>query len=295
MKAGLWSVKGRIQMSTLEPKLIWLEDKIINNALAGSKAFNLSRLLREGFRVPNGFVVPWFFQLGGPNNPNQENIEALREAYTGLVSEDSSALIAVRSSARVEDLPGASFAGQFSSYLGVDGFPSLLEYITKCRESANNPRLLAYLSQKNIKAEDLHVSVLVQQMISAEKSGIMFSRHPISHEDIIIIESSWGLGEKVVSGQVTPDHFEVSPNTGDIISVHVGSKKSYDMVRGNSIVQLDVPENKQEELTLNWTELAELAQIGKEIEKLFGCPQDIEWASSRDTFYILQSRPITGL
>ncbi|MGQ4833325.1 MAG: phosphoenolpyruvate synthase [Candidatus Asgardarchaeia archaeon] len=206
-------------------------------------------------------------------------------------------LVATRSSATAEDLPGASFAGQQETYLNV-GRADLLEKIQKCWGSLFTPRAIFYREEKGFEHDKVLISVAVQKMVDARTAGVMFTLHPSTGDRTkIMIEGSWGLGEAVVSGSVTPDTFVVDKQTMKIVQRHIASKK-VQVIRDpktGKTVKTKVPKNMQEKPSLSDEEVIELAKYGLKIENHYGRPMDIEWAieNGSNKIYILQARPET--
>lgn len=209
--------------------------------------------------------------------------------------------VAVRSSATAEDLPGASFAGQQETYLNVRGVKQLLESVKKCWSSLFTPRAIFYRTEKGFRHEKVLISVAVQKMVNSRSAGVMFTLHPVTGDrSMIVIESVWGLGEAIVSGAVTPDHFEVDKNTFNILTKQV-VHKTVEYIRDpktGKTIHAEVPPERQDAPSLSDEEVVELAKIAKRIEEHYGTPQDIEFAVDRDlpfpeNLFIVQSRPET--
>ncbi|RLG59822.1 MAG: phosphoenolpyruvate synthase [Candidatus Hydrothermarchaeota archaeon] len=315
-------------------EIVWFNDLSKEDVgLAGGKGANLGELVRAGLPVPEGFVVTSkaykrFLKDSGLwdkiskilentdvdktrelqeaskkireliiNTPMPEDLKAgIREYYQRLA--DGEEFVAIRSSATAEDLPGASFAGQQETYLNIKGAESVVEHVQKCWSSLFTPRAIFYREKKGFKHEKVAIAVVVQRMINADKAGVMFTIHPATGEkDKIVIEAAWGLGEGVVSGSVTPDHYVVDKNTGEIVNKEIALKEIMfvrDKKTGKT-VKKEVPESKKNKRVLNEKEIKELANFGKIIEDHYEFPQDIEWAIEGKDIYILQSRPITVL
>jgi len=234
-----------------------------------------------------------------PKDIRDAIVEAYRELSRGVGLKD--VYVAVRSSATAEDLPGASFAGQQETYLNVRGEEEVLESVRKCWSSLFTPRAIFYRTEKGFRHEKVLISVAVQKMVNSRSAGVMFTIHPVTGDrNIIVIESVWGLGEAIVSGAVTPDHFEVDKNTLKIITKNI-VKKEVEYVRDprtGKTVHAKVPPERQEAPSLTDEEVVELAKIAKRIEMHYGMPQDIEFAVDRDlpfpqNLFIVQSRPET--
>jgi len=206
-------------------------------------------------------------------------------------------LVATRSSATAEDLPGASFAGQQETYLNV-GRADLLDKVRKCWSSLFTPRAIFYREEKGFEHDKVLISVAVQKMVNARTAGVMFTIHPSTGDKTkIMIEGSWGLGEAVVSGSVTPDTFIVDKKSLEIVERHIPTKKIQvirDPKTGKTI-KTEVPKDLQDKPSLSDEEVIELAKYGIKIEEHYGRPMDIEWAieSEDNKIYILQARPET--
>ncbi len=203
--------------------------------------------------------------------------------------------VAIRSSATAEDLPNASFAGQQETFLNIKGETHLLEKIKECFASLFNERAIYYRHQQGFSHDKVGLAVVVQKMVNSEKSGIAFSVDPISNDkNKIIIEAIYGLGEYIVQGYVTPDHYEVNKKTFTIIKKEF-KNQTIKLVRsgyGNKEVKLG---NKGKNQKLSDQEIIKLALLISDIEKHYYFPQDIEWAIEKNRIYITQSRPITTL
>jgi len=238
------------------------------------------------------------------STPIPDYIEkAIVEAYRELCKKTGvkDVYVAVRSSATAEDLPGASFAGQQETFLNVRGEKELLESVRKCWSSLFTPRAIFYRTQKGFRHEKVLISVAVQKMVNSRSAGVMFTLHPVTGDrSKIVIESVWGLGEAIVSGAVTPDHFEVDKNTFKILVKNI-VKKEVEYIRDpktGKTIHAKVPPERQEAPSLTDEEVVELAKIAKKIEEHYGTPQDIEFAVDRDlpfpkNLFIVQSRPET--
>ena len=238
------------------------------------------------------------------STPIPEEIrKAIVEAYRELSKKigRKPVFVAVRSSATAEDLPGASFAGQQETFLNVKGEEELLESVRKCWSSLFTPRAIFYRTEKGFRHEKVLISVAVQKMVNSRSAGVMFTLHPVTGDrSKIVVESVWGLGEAIVSGAVTPDHFEVDKNTFKILVKNI-VKKEVEYIRDpktGKTIHAKVPPERQEAPSLTDEEVVELAKIAKRIEEHYGAPQDIEFAVDRDlpfpeNLFIVQSRPET--
>ncbi|MBI4279367.1 MAG: phosphoenolpyruvate synthase, partial [Armatimonadetes bacterium] len=304
--------------------------------LVGGKSANLGEMIRVGVPVPPGFAVTAAayrrfiahaeirIRLGRllrRANPRdlkalhqssleiQEMIEradlppALVEAICGAYRElgrqigEREAFVAVRSSATAEDLPSASFAGQQESYLNVRGERQLLDKVRACFASLFTPRAIAYRARKGFEHERVHMAVAVQKMVNSRASGVMFTLHPArGDKDVIVIEGTWGLGELVVRGEVTPDEYVIRKPDLAVVSSRAASKQKM-MVRAaqNGNVVEPVPDTDRERPVLDEEQLRTLARLGLRLEEHYGCALDIEWAHDADdrALYIVQCRPET--
>ncbi len=303
--------------------------------IAGGKGANLGELTQAGIPVPPGFVVTAetyekFMEDSGINDKvldildqidindtkalqaAAEEIKSIiietpipddmvmfiKEAYNQLcqrVGEEDTD-VAIRSSATAEDLPEASFAGQQDTFLHVSGDEEVIEYIRKCWASLFEARAIFYREENNFEHSKVLIAVVVQKMAIADKAGVMFTVNPSTGEEIALIEGSWGLGEAVVSGDVTPDNYQVDKTNNEIINVTISDKKvMYTNDESGTSVKVNVPENLRMERVLSDDELIELTEMGKRVQAHYGEPMDTEWAFERDNLFLLQARPITTL
>ena len=303
--------------------------------IAGGKGANLGELTQAGIPVPPGFVVTAqtyekFMLETGINDKvlsildeidindtkalqaASEEIKAIineapipedmilfiAEAYNQLCQrfDGDDVEVAIRSSATAEDLPEASFAGQQDTYLYVSGIDAVLEYIRKCWASLFEARAIFYREENDFEHAKVLIAVVVQKMANADKAGVMFTVNPSTGEEIALIEGSWGLGEAVVSGDVTPDNYQVDKADNSVINVTISDKKvMYINDENETSIKVDVPEEKRNERVLSDEELIELTEMGKRIQAHYGEPMDTEWAFENGELFLLQARPITTL
>lgn len=246
-------------------KLIVTLDEInlaSHNELIGGKAMNLIKMKKRGFNVPHAFIIT----TAAMGKMDRQMKDLIFKNLKSLKTDK----VAVRSSATCEDTETASFAGQFESCLSVSK-ENLIRAIKKCWASISGERVLAYCQYKNISVSDIKMAVIVQEMIFAEKGGVIFTENVFqNNKDILMIEAAKGLGEKVVSGLVNPERILIDKKTRAILE-----KQSAD---GEVLAQ---------------KEIKELTDIALKIEELYRSSQDIEWAIMKKKIYILQSRPIT--
>jgi pyruvate,water dikinase len=209
---------------------------------------------------------------------------AIEEAYSALGEPELA--VAVRSSATAEDLPGASFAGQLETSLNVRGAAAVLAAVRRCWASLWSARALAYRARLGIRSDEVAMGVVVQSMVLADVAGVLFTANPTTGErDELIVNASFGLGEAIVGGAVTPDTYVLDRTSLDLKHVALGAKAA--MIApadgGGTVVQA-VPDVRRHEQALSGRSLRELAELGVRIEELFdGIPQDIEWAVAGDT------------
>jgi len=204
--------------------------------------------------------------------------------------------VAVRSSATAEDLPDASFAGQQDSYLNVVGDANVILKIRECWESLFGARSIFYRQEQKYDHFKVGIAVPVQMMVQSEVSGVMFTVDPITQDkDKVIIEAAYGLGDYIVQGVVTPDHYEVSKSKEEILSKALSKQEVMEVRSAQGVKEVKVPHAIQEKQKLSDKQIVELAKIGKHIHHHYFFPQDIEWAMADKTLYITQARPITTL
>ncbi|TAH48676.1 MAG: hypothetical protein EYC68_20430 [Chloroflexota bacterium] len=234
-----------------------------------------------------------------PQDIAQQILDAYAELQKQVYGkkEPSSAFpIAVRSSATAEDLPDASFAGQQDTYLNVRGDEQLLEHVKRCWASLWTARAVIYRHKQGYAHEQVALAVVVQGMIESEVAGILFTANPVNNRrDEMVLNASWGLGEAIVSGLVTPDTWIVKQG-GEILEREIANKEiAIEYAAEGGTRENVVPRDKAEIACLNDDEIFALAQIGARVQEHYARPMDIEWAFARGKFYMLQARPITTL
>lgn len=219
-------------------------------------------------------------------------VKAVTQSLSKLGEEHA---YAVRSSATAEDLPHASFAGQQDTYLNIIGKDAILQHISKCWASLFTERAVIYRMQNGFDHRQVYLSVIVQKMVFPQASGILFTSDPItSNRKLVSIDAGFGLGEALVSGLVSADNYKVRDE--EIVERRIATKKwaIYGRKEGGT-ERRQIDPDQQITQTLTEEQILQLACIGRQIEAYFGQPQDIEWCLADDTFYIVQSRPITTL
>jgi pyruvate,water dikinase len=307
-------------------------DEARNLAVLGGKGRSLTSLVSAGFSVPGGYVVTTdaYRQFVGDNNLTDQLAELSRPAIVNnRVSFDDAAAkiaalftqgsmppgieaaitrsydalgknlsVAVRSSATAEDLPDLSFAGQQDTYLNVAGTADVVSRVKDCWASLWTARAISYRHEMNIDSEDVAMAVVVQLMVPAESAGVAFTVNAVTgNRDEMMVSSSYGLGESVVGGTVTPDHITLSREGFEVIEQVTGAKEDMIVQTGNQGTEVQqVTAANRSKLSISEADLAELARIALCVESHFnGVPQDIEWAVADGKIWLLQSRPITTL
>jgi phosphoenolpyruvate synthase/pyruvate phosphate dikinase len=310
--------------------ILWLDQLGKDDvSIAGGKGASLGEMIKIDIPVPPGFVIlssafEKFLEETGLNveidsifhsiSPKKiHTIENASEKIRVLILQTKmpqgiakeikkfskklgAKYMAVRSSATIEDSKIAAWAGQLETYLNTTE-ATLLENVKRCWASLFTPRAIFYRFEKNLHKRKIFVAVVVQKMIKGEKSGVAFSVHPITQDkNQIVIEAGFGLGEAIVSGQITPDRYVVEKEPRRIIEKNIQTqlKGLYCTKKGGTKWQ-DIPEKQRKTQVLSDKEILKLSDIIIRIEKHYNFPCDIEWAIEKGNFYILQSRPITTL
>jgi pyruvate,water dikinase len=276
--------------------LLWLGDpKSFDVALVGGKAANLSRLARLYHRVPDGFSLPvTVMDEAHPLDLQDEITCAISDlmACHGLPD----FIAAVRSSAVDEDGVTASFAGQHETYLNIVGAEAIIQAVTRCWQSARSEHALEYRRKKGLSVERLQIAVLVQQLVASDVSAVIFSANPITgNHDEIMINASWGLGESIVGGTVTPDTFIVRKSDLAVVQRIIADKQCMTVSAPGGTHEVEVPRFLRNTSSLNDEQVIEMAKLALTLETTMGHPVDVESAYTGDELYLLQCRPITTL
>ena len=229
-----------------------------------------------------------------------EMAETIRRAYGELagdeIDEEGGLAVAVRSSATAEDLPEMSFAGQQETYLNIRGATRVLEAVKRCWASLWTARAIGYRARHGIAPADVSLAVVVQELVAADTSGILFTANPLTGaRDQEMLNAAWGLGEAIVGGQVTPDTIVVDKISGAIITQEIAEKQVMTVRTSLGTHEEPVPVEKRAAAALTTEQVAELAHIGARIEELYDRPMDIEWALKDGQIFVVQARPITAL
>lgn len=315
----------------MKPTIHSFTDPETDIDMVGGKGMSLTKLVRAGLPVPNGFHITTtayhqFVTAGGlqpkilavlnhvdPAQPSTLEVastaisrlfgeieipsdlaDAIREAYQVLSADN--APVAVRSSATAEDLPEASFAGQQETYLNIQGVEAVLKAVRECWASLWTGRAIAYRLHHGIPPDIVAQAVIVQLLVPAEAAGILFTANPVTgRRDEIVINCTWGLGEAVVGGAVTPDTITLDKPKCSVIRREIADKQVMTVRTTWGTEEQPVPESLRDKAVLFDSQASELARYGVKIEELYGMPMDIEWALAEHRFAILQARPITTL
>jgi len=219
---------------------------------------------------------------------------AIARAYDELSGDHP--VVAVRSSATAEDLPGLSFAGQQETFLNIHGVASVQEAVKRCWASLWTARAIGYRAQHGIDQNSVSLAVVVQILVHAEASGILFSANPVTGQrDQAVINASWGLGEAIVGGLVTPDAYTVEKMSGKVLSRDIADKQVMTVLLESNTAEHAVPETMRHIPALSDEQVGDLVKLGVEIEQLYQMPMDIEWVLAEGQIAIVQARPITAL
>jgi pyruvate,water dikinase len=202
--------------------------------------------------------------------------------------------VAVRSSALDEDGAGASFAGQHETYLNVVGADAVAEAVARCRASVHSSRALEYRRRRGLPLDEVRIAVLVQQLIPADVSSVVFSANPVTgSRNELMINANWGLGESIVSGAVTPDTYVVRKADLTIVSSQIAEKRQMTVTIPGGTREVDVPRVLRAQPTLKDDQVVEMARLGVALERRMGHRVDMECAIHAGQLYLLQCRPIT--
>lgn len=220
--------------------------------------------------------------------------DAIRDAYSQIGQD---APVAVRSSAVSEDGEAASFAGQQETFLNIRGAGEVTRSVRECWASFFTPRALFYRAHKGTLA-DTRMAVVVQEMVLAARSGVMFTIDPVEkRRDRLVIEAVFGLGEGIVSGLITPDHYVVDRKSGAIVREFIATQPVAIVhdAKSGGVTRIDLTEQEGAARVLTAAQLNALREMGPRLEAFFGSPQDVEWCLRGEDMLLLQSRPITTL
>jgi rifampicin phosphotransferase len=303
-----------------------VDSRGLDSERTGRKAFNIAEMSTAGFAVPRAFCITTAaYRRQVKNTPIERQLDTLtgdraltvehlseslhalflsvpllseveggiRAAYRSLGRD---AQVAVRSSATAEDLPNASFAGQQESFLGVQGEHGLLDAVRRCWASLWTARAIHYRRRQHIPDSSVAMAVVVQEMIWPDAAGVMFTANPVTGSNQeVTITATYGLGDVVVSGLVTPDTYVVATRTMAITRMNIGTKQNKVVQQEKGTRLVPVVAADQNRPCLSDAMVLEVARVGLAVERHFGRPQDIEWAVADDRVHLLQTRPVTTL
>jgi phosphoenolpyruvate synthase/pyruvate phosphate dikinase len=310
----------------------WLDAGGLSREHVGGKGASLSAMFDAGFPVPPGFCITAdgyrhfiegsvageiesilssldtsdraavgaasqrIVEMIGAASIPEDLADEVRAAY-GALCDKLGENCAVRSSAVSEDGSAASFAGLYETYLNVKGADSVLEYVQRCYQSLWADRAVSYRTRRGGGADEA-MAVVVMGLVPSETSGIAFTAHPVTGSlDQIVINASYGLGEAIVSGRVTPDMFVIAKGTGAVVSRDIYPKTLalYPHPDGGGVVEEELAGAKCTAPSITDEDAVAVARMAERVESHYGSPQDIEWAMAAGKLYLLQSRPITTL
>ena len=281
--------------NTRHQSLLWLgQAACCDPAQVGGKAANLSKLAMR-YPVPTGFCLT---AQAFAQHEQRIYQETILQGYATLeqLGEQSALSVAVRSSGVDEDGKFASFAGQYETFLNVRGAGAVLAAVDRCLHSAFAPRALDYRLQNGLNSSDIRLAVLVQQLVPADVSAVIFSANPINGtRNETVITASWGLGESIVGGTVTPDTYIVRRAPDPLITVQISDKARMTVPTSNGTHEVPVPRLLRRERTLTDDQLLEMAQMATALENEMGYAVDLECAWHGAQLFLLQCRPITTL
>lgn len=260
---------------------------------AGGKGRSLARLYQAGYPVPEGFVIlPSAFAAEGLKPGVWEQVRAYLEQ---MRSSDPDIVFAVRSSALSEDSTQASFAGEFDTVLNVSAENVVRQAIQTVFQSKLNQRVKAYSQVKGLDS-NCCIAVIVQRLICADASGVLFTANPVTGQrDQAVVTAAWGLGEAIVGGLVTPDTLTIDKTSFQMLSQQIADKQMMTVRVSSGTEEHVVPEKLRRAAVLSGVQVTELVRLGVQIEMLYGMPMDIEWVLAEEKLYIVQARPITAL
>lgn len=320
---------------TTAPYVVWFSDVDRHDIpTVGGKGANLGEMTKAGIPVPDGFIVTAgaYFHFIESNNlkstihkmldgldvangaqlekasrnvkdlivhaPMPKDIsQSILNAYLKMGKLfTSDPYVAVRSSATAEDLPDASFAGQQETFLNIKGEASVVHFVRKAWASLFTPRAIFYRVEKKFDHFKVGIAVPVQKMVQSDVSGIMFTLDPVTSDKTkIMIEAIYGLGELIVQGSVTPDHFEVDKKSDKIVAKSIATQTIALKLDGTKTREVKIPKDLQERQKITDSQVLKIAALGRALEKHYYFPQDVEWAIENGKIFITQTRPVTTI
>ncbi|MBN1160584.1 MAG: phosphoenolpyruvate synthase [Dehalococcoidales bacterium] len=322
-------------MRQSQKAIVWFNEVTKKDIpLVGGKGANLGEMTNAGIPVPPGFIVTAsayfnFIEKAGLHDKikslldpvdiqNSRQLQEVALKVQKLITDATmpaelakeieqayvkmgKGLVAVRSSATAEDLPEASFAGQQATFLNVQGEKDVVKAVQDCWASLFGARAIFYRQEQGFDHFKVGIAVPVQRMVQSEAAGVMFTVEPTtSNKGKLIIEAVMGLGEMIVSGDVTPDHYSISKKDVKILEKEI-KKQEWKLVKKAGAhgkmdnIKIDLTKEEQAQQKITDAEIIQLAKIGLTLEKHYDFPQDVEWATEKGKIYIVQTRPITTL
>lgn len=283
--------------------IVWLDEEAGQDVPSvGGKVANLSRLAGQ-YRVPPGFCLTTAaFQQWASGGDDEvfppQLLAMLEEAYAEMgqrVAIDQPS-VAVRSSAIDEDGRFASFAGQYETFLNLVGDVAVADAVLRCWQSTRSERVAEYRERYGLDEVPCEMAVLVQQLVRADSSAVIFSANPVTHNrDEVVINASWGLGESIVGGTVSPDTFVIDKKSLSVSESNISQKERMTVMTANGTEEVSVPRFMRTQATLSEKQLLDMARLAVALEEQMGWPVDMESAYQGDELYLLQCRLITTL
>lgn len=315
--------------------VVWFKDVDKEDiGTVGGKGANLGEMTKAGFPVPNGFIVTaqaYFhfldeahlrddlsdllhnLDVGNSKALEAASVEIQKRITRSKFPQDIAtevmhayfklgggilkhALVAVRSSATAEDLPNASFAGQQATFLNVEGEANLLEKVKEAWASLFTARAIFYRQTNKFDHFKVGIAIPVQKMVQSDYSGVMFTLDPVTNDKTkVVVDGIYGLGEMIVQGAVTPDHYVVDKASEKILEKEVNTQEKVMTRHGVKTTITSIPKAKGSKAKLTDEQILAVARLGKKLEKHYFFPQDVEWAIERNEVYIVQTRPVTTI
>lgn len=280
--------------------ILWLDDpRAADSDRVGAKAAHLSRLAQL-HRIPPGFclTVAAYRTRDAGGRAGADLRASIADAYDELAQRCGTSMpaVAVRSSAIDEDGPLASFAGQHETFLNVCGVDEICDAVERCWASARTEQVLTYRRKHDLSVDQIRVAVLVQQLVPADASAVMFSANPVTGaRDQLVLTASWGLGESIAGGTVTPDTWTISKQERSVLREEIAMKQRMTVPAPGGVREIDVPRLLRLQPSLAPYQVLEAAALGLILEQQVGWPVDVELAYAAGVLYLLQCRPITTI
>jgi pyruvate,water dikinase len=286
-------------------EILWLDDAAAQDTeRVGGKVAHLSSLAAD-YLVPPGFCLTTDAFVRWAHEPHLGNLDVpadlhnlLLVAYGTLAqrTQVDTPRIAVRSSAVDEDSAGASFAGQYETFLNICGVEAAAHAVLRCWRTARSKRVLSYRRQRGLPQDSVRMAVLLQQLVAADVAAFIWSANPITGDTSeMVINANWGLGASIADGTVTPDTYTVRKADLSLVSQHVADKECMTVMVADGTREVAVPRFLRQQPVLSEYQIAEMAVLALGLENDMGWPVDVECAWSKELLYLLQCRPVTAL